>query len=461
MSRRRAIAVASLTVMVLTATPVFAQIPDDATRRPFRGIFGAPSDPRAPQSLVLSGSIFTAYDVNDIQGLADDQTNTPWLINSGHYQGANVGLDYAVSKSGARMNFGGHLGGRVNFYHRTDRSRVLPATAADLSFGFRITETTSFSARQNVSYTSNYNRSLARGLGQDLVDDIAVPDNDAFDLFELHAVRLASSVGLAKTFGRYTSLNGTYQLRQVEVLGSDVPDARFDDRKSQIGTINFQYLRPMTRHAALSLGYGIRAADDRHDTGQPDLLHNVNAGVNYGRALSFSRRTSFSFSTGSAIAVLDRLDTSSDTTSGTPANDRRTRAYLIGNAALIHEIGRSWTASLTYSRALRTWDELQQLYFTESISSGLGGLVSRRLSLSAAASWANSTLENRGGGSHRGYAANLRAQYALARLLALYAQYGYYHYRFSDDLALADRFPRELNRHGVRVGLMTSVPLIR
>jgi opacity protein-like surface antigen len=453
MSLKRAVVVAALTV-IPTATTAFAQEPDAALRRPFRGLFGAPANPQAPQSLILSASLFAAYDNNDVQGLVDDQTNTPWLIHSGAYQGANVGLDYAFSKVGQRVNFGGHLGGRLSYYRRTDRSRLLPSNGADVSLGWRLTSKLTFSARQSASYTSNYNRTLARGFARDLVDDIALPEDDGFDLFELRAVRLASLVGLSQTIGRYASLSGTYQLRQVEILDSDVPDTQFDDRKSQIGTVSLQYSRPMTRHATLALGYALRGSDNQRSGGEPQLLHNVNAGVNYGRALSFSRRTSLSFSTGSAIAVLDRVDDAA-------VQDRRTRAYLTGNAALVHEIGRSWTATLGYSRALRSWDELDQLYFTQDLSLRLAGLFSRRLSFSTAAWWADSSLQNQRGGTHRGYAANARAQYALARLLAVYAQYNYYHYRFSDALAVADRFPRQLDRQGVRVGLTTYVPLMR
>jgi hypothetical protein len=145
-----------------------------------------------------------------------------------------------------------------------------------------------------------------------------------------------------------------------------------------------------------------------------------------------------------------------------PATDgqRRTSVRLTGHAALVHHLGRTWTASLQYSRGFRTQDGLDQLYFTDAVTAGIGGLVSRRLSLSANANWATSSLEY-GSGGHAGTSASAEANYALNRFLALYAHYVFYKYAYDDLIQLDARIPRELDRHGVRVGVTTSVPFIR
>ncbi len=286
------------------------------------------------------------------------------------------------------------------------------------------------------------------------MDNVAALPDDAFDLFELRAIRTASTVSVSQAFGQHMSLTGAYMLRSVDVLDDDdAQNAFVNDYRTQVGTVGLQYSRPISRHAMFVLGYGVRGTDRAGSTGDPEILHNINGGVNYGRALSFSRRTSLSFTTGSAVAVIDRDDGTS--------NDRRTRAFLTGNAALTHELGRTWTATLSYTRALRTWDEFRQLYFTQAVNAQVGGLLSRRMSLTGGASWADSSLQNQGGGTHRGYSASVRTQYALSRFLALYAQYVYYHYRFSDVIVIDARIPRELDRQGVRVGLTTSIPLLR
>jgi hypothetical protein len=169
----------------------------------------------------------------------------------------------------------------------------------------------------------------------------------------------------------------------------------------------------------------------------------VNAGVIYGRPLSLSRRTSVSFNTGSAIAVNDRLDT--------PDADRRVRAHITGSAQIVHELGRTWTASATYTRGFRTRDGIADLFFTDAITTRFGGLFSRRLSFASAASWASSSLQNDlAGGRHWGMAASAQTTYAISRWLGAYARYVYYRHRYGDNVALDDRFSRNIDRQGVR-----------
>jgi hypothetical protein len=454
MSHRRAIA-AVLTVMLLTAVHASAQQnPNAAARRPFRGIFGAPAAPDSAHSLSLSGSIFGAYSVNNLDEPPDQQTNTPWLQQSGSHQGANLGLNYSFAKTLERFGFNGHAGGGVNYFRRGSRSRVMPWNRADVSLNGRATKSLTVSARQSVSYSSNYNPSLMPRLGEDIGHDIGLADDDTLDLFQLRALRLTSSLGVAQAFGRYTSLSAGYHYRSLHVLDADDAAAsRFHDNGTHAATLRFAYSRPISRHASLILGYGARASDHQNGSTDPRILHNVDAGVNYSRALSFSRRTSFTFGTGSAIATTDRVDL--------PGTDPRTRVRLIGNAALTHEIGRSWTAQLAYTRGYRTLDGFDGLYFTDAAHVNVGGLLSRRLSFSASGAWADSSIENGFGGRHRGVSAHAITHYALTSYAALYATYVYYRYRFSDDILLDPRLPRRLNRQVVRVGLTASVPLIR
>lgn len=456
MSRRRAIAAAVLTVTLLTAERAFAQDADSALRRPFRGLFGAPDSPDTPHSLSLTGSLFAAYTDNTLDGSAPPLTNTPWLQRSGAYQGGSVGLNYSFSKTLARIGFQGHLGAGLHYYHHRDGSRwrVIPSNQADVSFTTRITRTLTFSARQSASYSSHYNNSLMPRLGEDVGHDIGIADDEALDLFELRALRLTSSVALAQAFGQYTSLSGAYHYRSLYILeDNEAQNSRFHDYGSHAASVMFRHSRPISSHASLNLGYNLRASDQRSGNGEPRLMHNVDVGVNYSRALSFSRRTFFSFATGSAIAVNERIDI--------PGSDPRTRVRLTGNASLVHEIGRTWTARVTYSRGFRTRDGFDGLYFTDAVNAGIGGLVSRRLSLQAVASWADSSIDNGFGGGHRGLAAHTTANYALTTWAALYARYVYYRYRYTDDVQLDPRLARRLERQVVRVGVTASVPLIR
>jgi hypothetical protein len=441
---------AALTLVVVSASAASAQVQN---RRPFRGIFGAPPAPDSPHSLVFHASVFAAYDDNVIAGLVERQNNRPWLQRRGTYQGANAGLDYAFDVANERYGFRGHTGVQANYYHYADQSKVLPTYNADVSFNARLTRRIVFSARQSASYTTNYNSGIVPQLDEDAGHDIGVPVDPSLDIFDLRAIRLASTVSLSSTLWRYTSVRAAYHYQHVQYVDAEANNSRFFDYGSHAGSVGINYGRPLTRNATLTLGYAARVSDRRSRVGEPEVMHQINAGVNYARALSFSRRTTLSFSTGSAIAASERVSL--------PGSDPRTRIHLIGNLALLHEMGRTWAAGLNYSRGYRTIDGFDGLYFTDAVNANLNGLVTRRLSFGAAAAWGDSSIENGTGARHRGTSASARLQYALGAYLALYAHGIYHHYRFTDNIVLDPRLPRRMDRVGVRVGVTTSIPLIR
>jgi hypothetical protein len=455
---RRVIAAAAvLTVIGVTAAEVRAQpAPESqAVRRPYRGLFGGPGSP-GPHSLVFTGSVYAAYDDNVIEAVSNRRVNRPWLQESGTYAGADAGLSYGFATQGQRTSLGGQLGGRVSYYRHGERSDVLPSSNADVSFGLRLTKSLNLDVRESVAYSSNYNGALAPQLLEESGHDIGTAPIADLDLFGQEALRTATTVSLSQRFGRHTSLAGGYHFRSQDVLETEQPDSRFRDYRTHAGSVKLGYARPVSRHATLNLGYGIRVSDRRSRTGEPAVMHNIDAGVDYSRALSFSRRTSFTFGTGSGIAVTERID------NATGDGDRRTRARLTGHASLTHEMGRTWTADLTYSRGFQTREGFDELYFTDAVSASVGGLVTRRLSFSAGAAWADSSLERGGGNNgHRGTSATAQATFGLTRFVGFFTRYVYYHYRYGNNITLDDRFPRQLDRHGVRVGLTTSVPLIR
>lgn len=446
---------AALSVTSVTTAGVYAQSPEPPeVRRPYRGLFGGPPDPNSPHSLSLTGSVFGAYDDNVTEALTNE-SGAPWLQDSGTYWGANVGLNYLFSLPGQRVDFSGRVGGQLQYFDSENRSDLLPGAQADVALTYRVTSSLSFNARQSAAYSSAYGSSLYPLPDESLGHDVSQPVDFDYALFEMRGVRSTTRVGLSQAIGQYASVSGSYQLRNHMVLDEEVvDDSQFHDYTTQYASAGFHYARPVSRYATMNLGYGVRWNDGRSQTGEPEIMHNVIAGVDYGRALSFSRRTSFTFGTGSAITVSEPVVDSDD-------SGLRTRGYLIGNVALVHELGRTWTAGVAYSRGLRARDGFQNLYLTDAVTASLGGLVSRRLQFSAGASWANSTYQDGSSNGNRGVSASARATYGLTSFAGLYAQYIYYRYRYDEEIPVDPRYPRRLDRHGVRVGLTTSIPLIR
>jgi hypothetical protein len=456
LARAVIIAGAALAVTILTASPVCAQSEQEPAsaneRRPFRGIFNAPSDPNSPQSLVLSASAFAAYDNNVLQALSTRRVSSPWLQGSGTYQGATAGLGYTFNRTGERVSFRGNSGAQLRYNRSGDDSNALPSYQGGVSTDLRLSRSLTFGASQSVTYTSNYNNSLTPGPDEAGGDDIAPVPDSVFDLFDLQALRAATSLTLSQQFGRNTELAVGYSFRLVDIKGDAPRDSRFRDYRTQAGSLGLKHTRPLSRNAALDLGYGIRVTDQRSLNGEPRVMHNVIASVNYSRALSFSRRTSFTFGSGSAIAVSDRVEDA-------PDGEPRTLPRLTANVALIHEMGRTWTAQVGYVRGFRTRDGFDDLYFTDGVSTQVGGLVTRRLSFSAAGQWSTSSLARERRTGNRGVAASSRATYGLSRYLGLFASYVYYKYRYDEEVRLDPRLPRALDRQGVRVGLTASLPI--
>lgn len=432
-----------------------------AVRRPYRGLFTPLQNPNSPQSLVLSGSLFGAYDDNVLAGLRE-RNSTDWRMQrSGYYEGAHAALDYGLAHNGDRFSVSARAGGQLRYYRLGVHSNatLAPYYHGDISTDVRLTRATTLHAEQSVSYLPTYSFAMASTEGVEFDQaSSATADPDVVDpdmeLFGLTATRAATAVSVSQRFGRNTSLQAGYRFRSRAVNGLDSnPGGKVLDYRASSGFVRFLHERRLTSHASLDLGYGVSASTRQSGTGDPRLVQNVLAGLRYSRALSFSRRTSVSFSSGSAIVTKDNLNT--------PAQQTATRVRLIGSAALVHELGRTWTAEASYHRGLVFLDGFGDFFFTDRLRTGVGGLVTRRLSFSAAATFALATLDRPGLNRHDTKAATAQATYALSRFFGLFARYIYYKYDFGADVPLPGGVPRNLDRQGIRVGISTSIPLIR
>jgi hypothetical protein len=467
-TRIRALAGLLLAVVVIPATASAQRAPRTAPagdlRRPYRGLFGGNADPTAPQSLTFIGSVFEGYDDNVYAGLTgrrtDDRTG-----RSGTYSGASTALTYTISHNGERVTLSGSTTAQAAYYYTT-KWNVAPYYNGDASARVQLSRSLSLTGTYGI-VVSRYYRFL---LNPDLATtdttisggDIGVPGdevdptageldagdvgNDDLDLLRRPTLRHSAGVSLSRKFGNRSALTAGYRLRYIDFIGGDRNSYR-----SQSGSIDFN--RKMTAHATLNLGYAYKVADWNTEGRNNRTVQNINIGVNYARSLSFSRRTTVSFSTGSAIVSSDNLTT--------PQIDTRTRFRAVGNASLTHEMGRSWTADVVYSRAVLFREGFDTPFYTDGVAAGIAGVPARRVNVSAGAHWALASTDIDGNSSHRGTGAFAQASYAISRFLAAYVRYIYYSYRFGEDIPLDADFPRALDRQGVRIGLTTSIPLIR
>jgi hypothetical protein len=419
--------------------------PPAEVRRPYRGLFGGPQNPTAPQSLIASASLYGAYDDNVMAGVGGVNRFDPRLQRRGEYVGASAGLTYALARENERSWFGLTSGATANGYFVDADRTLVPHAHATALVGFRVGRYGALRLDQQAVY-SQYYRFLVFPSLLGVDDDGALAGDGDLELFERRALRSRSGIGFSQGIGSRSTLSAGYAYGIVNYI-----DAEFADWRSHNADIN--YARRLTARATLNLGYGHRRMESSLETSRSRAVHDVNAGVTYSRALSFSRRTSFSFSTGSAILVRDDLDV--------PGSDPRANLRLLGDVVLNHEMGRTWTAQAAYKRGIAFREGFDDPFLTDALSAGISGLITRRLDLSALARWSFGKLDRPGRTAHDGFVGTVQARYALARYVALFARYLYYQYEFGPDVPLDPGLARSLDRQGVRVGVTASVPLIR
>ena len=143
------------------------------------------------------------------------------------------------------------------------------------------------------------------------------------------------------------------------MLGSS--SQRFLDDEYSIRSVSYGggYSHSVSRYASLRLGYAQQDTDYSFEAAPKRRYtqRNYDVGVNYSRPLSLSRRTTFSFGTGSAV-----LDDGTETFFN-----------VTGSASLSHQIGRTWEANVVYARGLGTVAGFVEPTFADSVNANLRG----------------------------------------------------------------------------------------
>jgi hypothetical protein len=206
-----------------------------------------------------------------------------------------------------------------------------------------------------------------------------------------------------------------------------------------------RYTLGLTKYASLRLGYGQERADYLLN-GQDVKYGTADVGVDYGRPLSFSRRTKFSFGVNTLA-----LDNGSDT-------------YLTagGHASLNHEF-KAWNANLAYTRGVGFIDGFADPFLADSVAAGLTGRLGKRTTVSLSSGYSNGDV-GVGASTFRNfdsYSGSAHIEVGLRRNLGLFGEYVYYHYKFDKLIALPQGTPHGLDRQGVRAGLSLTVPILK
>lgn len=357
-------------------------------------------------------------------------------------------------------NYGG-LGGDLTFFTASERLPVLVQAGTEVR---RYEASGGLTAAQN-HVTARFEPMIGRrwqlafgqsvdtspfydfGLGvtRDTIPEVGTPADSRIALRS--TVSFDSNAELRLQSSQRTQFTVRYGFRTTSV--EEFPDFR----SHRAGAL---WRRQLTRYFGLRLGYEFEDSTGRPTFAAPGTpaanaairLHNVDTGLDYRRPLSFSRRTTVGLLTGFAF----------NTQLG------RRFATVTGIGTLEHQLGRSWTATANVRRGMRVLQALGAPTLENTVGAQVNGLITSRLHLLLSADYAAGQFNPAADApdtSYRTSSTTARLRFALARFAAVYAEYGYYRSTLGSGVPFPADFDSSVNRRSGRVGLTTSVPIVR
>ena len=427
---------------VLLATPAAGQT---SPSRPYRGLFGGGVAEDAEQMMTVNGSLGAGYDDNlraDAAGggLGSGNVVDPRDTQNGVLNSFSGSLSYAMNRETVSMSAAVASTGR--YYPDLDPGTVI-GRRGSVEAQWRLSTRTTLTGGLGLYYrpfslagffpsadgfplTDSPLVAVAPPVSVETVDVDQAMGPDLYFGYGTH-------VGLSRRMSRRATASVNYLFRTVDGR------AGFDQSHRHAG--NGAMLVELGKGLGLNLGYGLRR--NYNGSREPIDDHNMRGGLTYNRALSFSRRTTVAFNTGTAA------------TSGQAG---RTTYRATGAVAVTHEIGRTWTATGTYNRGVRFVDALTDPLFGDAISASVTGLLTRRLQLMSST---HASLGNTSGSQFDAYYSSVVLQMAVTRFISASTSYSYFVYTFDQDVRLPPGVPREIDRHSVKVQASLWAPIFQ
>jgi opacity protein-like surface antigen len=403
---------------------------------PYQGLFGG--DPARRQALDLTLNLGGGWDDNATSQGSGPSLRDPRFDQSSYFFGGGATLGYSKR---FRRDGSIHANAATGFRYFTELERFVSSNySAAVGFTTPLGRRTSFTAGQSAAYYPYFQ--FAPFIPATPPELGALPPGSLdFAVVERQTLAFGTHASLSHRLSRRGTLSTGYGLYYTDFRRDEQED--LVDQSAHAG-----YTYRITEHMGARLGYSYRRgryltfAGERRTVGQST----IDAGLDYSRAFTLSRRTTFGFSTGSAI--MNYSD--------------QTYYRFTGSASLGIRINRAWTSAVAYARNLGFVNGFEEPFFSDAVSASLSGFVGRRLSLSANTgyTWGSVGFSGAANG-YDTFTATAGAGYALSRNLSLNASYLYYRYGFGAGVVLPGGFEPDLDRWGWRVGLSAWLPLLR
>jgi hypothetical protein len=411
--------------------------------RPYRALFGgATTDPSMHKALDVTFSVAEAYDDN-VQGESDPLALASPLLRSGWYTSLAPAITYTWA--GRHAVFNSSAGSNLRYYSK-EGGFFGSTHFGGVGFSSKIGNG-QLAASQSVSYSPSYFYGLLPSLAP-VESGVPVGAVSDFTINDQKALLYDSAVTFNQALSRRTSVSllANYQTTKF----SD--DSMNRDLRSYSAGGRYGYT--LSKNATLHLGYVYRTGQYSYtQNGASTVVHDIDAGVDYHRPLSLSRRTRFDFTVGSAIVNAD---------AGQGVGSVR-QFRLVGTAALSHDMGRTWRAKAAYNRGAGFPGGFNQAVFSDAVIASLDGFLSRRVDFHAGGNFSAGDVTGTAAtsGHFQQYSGSTRLRAAVTTVLAVFGEYTYYNYDLGSAVATAPGVPLALERSSVRLGLSVWLPLVR
>lgn len=410
-------------------------------RRPNRALFGTQRvNPNSPQSAELNVLLFGAYDDNRLERPRDEAVD-PAVQATGLQSTLQADARYRRGRDRTALTLAASTALR---YTRDLRDLVPLNHSGAIAFQSRLWPGARLATNYQFSYSPYYLFAVFPPVGN--LFDQPLEQMQASSLN--YAVReqkgyiYEPDVNLEQSLGARTSVDVGYARRNVEFRGGS--PGRFQDLSTERGHVRL--IRRLTKGIAAHAGVGYEVARYALPNGpETTRRQDLDAGIDYSRPLSFSRRTTVTFSSGSSIIP----------------RPEQTYYRVTGEATLNHEIGQTWTAGLVARRGWQFIEGFPAPFFSDSASAGIRGHLGRRVRVSVGTGYSMGDMGVVGdSGGYETYAGTSQFTFAVTRHLAVHSEYVYYHYRLRGAVPVPDGLAKELDRHSVRVGIKLWAPFL-
>jgi hypothetical protein len=424
--------VVSVVLSVMAPAAIYAQgLPE---RRQIRPLFGS-STGNTEQALTLRLNFGGAYDDNILAGESSTATDVESRSGIIGQLGVSLGYRFAVQ----RFSLAGSIGSGGGYYPDLIKPWV-QKHSGNLSATYDASAKTRISASQSISYDPRYTLARFPAVFGDMPEAPPVAD-DTLDVLLTEHVMMSSAVEISQEITRRVraGANVGYSRNASNGETQPVPDLAVLSYGGRF-TVN------IARGLDLRLGYG--QSEGRYDAGVGRTKYrqdNIDAGIDFNRALSLTRKTHLGFTSGA-----------------TGVESGGSRQYrFIGSVRLTREIGRSWSAGLALSRDVGFWQVFREPVLSDGLTLSLGGLIGRRVQLSS------------GAGANRGdiglsstatrftsYYASSSVQVGLTQSVGVSLSYSFYRHVFDGSGPLPLGVSPKSNRQSIRASVNLWAPLI-